>query len=506
MKMQLISNPHYQSLMSEARKISTVPLKKLIKQKNRENNFCFSLDGLWVDISRHHINKTIFDKLIRLANAASIQDKFSMLNKGEHINRTENRPVLHTKLRQPNWRKTDEWLKIVSFSEKLRASQNIKTIINIGIGGSDLGPAMVTNALRTFHGRQKIRFVSNVDPSDLNDCLEDCEANTTFFLVTSKTFTTAETLQNASLVLNWLRQANIEPSKHMAAITASPNKALKWGISEEHIFNFADGVGGRYSLWSAVGLPVMIAIGKENFVSLLDGANQIDNHVFYTPNNKNLAIILALLRIWNRNFLNIPMHGIMPYDQRLAYLPAWAQQLEMESNGKSVDIRGDPLALPASPLIWGEIGTNAQHSFFQYLHQGTEKQSLDILIPRNSLGTSLFDGWRESHKTLVYNALAQAEALAIGEDNFKEPHRNFPGERVSTIISWNKTNPFEIGRLLALYEHITIASGFLWDINSFDQWGVELGKKTAKALEKPFSYNNLSHAAKRFFSLRDAKD
>jgi glucose-6-phosphate isomerase len=191
----------------------------------------------------------------------------------------------------------------------------------------------------------------------------------------------------------------------------------------------------------------------------------------------------------------------MPYDHRLARLPAWAQQLEMESNGKSVDIRGDALTQPASPLIWGEAGTNAQHSFFQYLHQGIEQQSLDILIPRNSLGCSLPDGWQESHNTLVYNALAQAEALAIGENNQKEPHRNFPGGRVSTLISWNKTDPFEVGRLLALYEHITIASGFLWDINSFDQWGVELGKKKAKELETPSMGDDFSPAAKRFLSL-----
>ena len=486
--------------MSEAKKISAVSLKKLMKQKDREIDFCYSLDGFWIDISRHHINKTILDKLINLGDAASIQDKFSMLKKGEHINRTENRPVLHTKLRHPNRRKTDEWLKLVSFSEKLRASQNIETIINIGIGGSDLGPAMVTNALRTFHGRQKIRFVSNVDPSDLNDNLANCDPKRTFFLVTSKTFTTAETLQNASLAANWLKQANVDPKKHMAAITTSLNKALKWGISKEYIFSFADGIGGRYSLWSAVGLPIMIAIGNKNFISLLDGAHQIDEHVFSTPTSQNLPIILALLRIWNRNFLNIPMHGIMPYDHRLARLPAWVQQLEMESNGKSIDIRGETLSLPAAPLIWGEAGTNSQHSFFQYLHQGTEKQSLDILIPRNSLGCSKLDRWQESHRTLVYNALAQAEALAIGKDNQKEPHKNFPGGHVSTIISWIKTDPFEVGRLLALYEHISIASGFLWDINSFDQWGVELGKQKAKELENPDRYDDFSPAARLFLA------
>ena len=499
--MQLNNNPHYHSLLSEAQQIKNTSLKDLMKQENRENDFCFTLDGLWVDISRHYINKAIFDSLIKLADASEVREKFSALDAGNPINYTEDRAVLHTQLRKPGRRETDEWQKLSAFSEALRSSQNIQTIINIGIGGSDLGPSMVASALRPFHGKQKIRFVSNVDPSDLNDCIADCEAETTFFLITSKTFTTAETLKNASLAADWLKQAHINPANQMAAITADPEKALKWGMSQKHIFDFADGIGGRYSLWSAVGLPIMIAIGNKNFISFLDGASQIDEHVLNTPTNQNIAIILALLRIWNRNFLNLPSHGIMPYDHRLARLPAWAQQLEMESNGKSVDIRGDALTQPASPVIWGEAGTNAQHSFFQYLHQGIEQQSLDILIPRNSLGCSLPDGWKESHKTLVYNALAQAEALAIGEDNQQEPHRNFPGGRVSTLISWNTTDPFEVGRLLALYEHITIASGFLWDINSFDQWGVELGKKKAKELETPNIKNDFSPAAKRFLSL-----
>ncbi len=499
--MQLTNNPHYKSLLSDAQKMKTTPLKSLMEQDNRENDFCFTLDGLWVDISRHYLTKTIFDSLLKLADASGVREKFSALNVGNSINYTEDRAVLHTQMRKPNRRETNEWQKLSAFSEGLRASKNIQTIINIGIGGSDLGPSMVSSALRPFHGRQKVRFVSNVDPSDLSDCLADCEAETTFFLITSKTFTTAETLKNASLAAKWLKQADINPANQMAAITAAPEKALEWGISQKHVLDFADGIGGRYSLWSAVGLPIMVAIGIKNFISFLNGANQLDEHVLNTPTNQNIAIILALLRIWNRNFLNIPMHGIMPYDHRLARLPAWAQQLEMESNGKSVDLRGNALTQPASPLIWGAAGTNAQHSFFQYLHQGIEKQSLDILIPRNSLGCFLPNGWQQSHQTLVYNALAQAEALAMGEKNQKEPHRNFPGGRVSTLISWNKTDPFEVGRLLALYEHITIASGFLWDINSFDQWGVELGKKKAKELEKPDVRNDFSPAARRFLTL-----
>ena len=496
--MQLTDNPYFKILIKEAKEISSVSLNDLMNQKNRVDDFCFSLEPLWVDMTRQFITPTIFDNLIKLAEASGIEEKFSKLANGEPINKTENRPVLHTKLRQKERYNSAEWQKLTAFCEQVRSNENIRTIVNIGIGGSDLGPSMVTSALKPFQGNQNIRFVSNVDPADLNDNLLDCDPKRTFFLVTSKTFTTAETLQNASLARSWLKQANVTPFNQMAAITAAPQKAIDWGISKEKIFDFADGIGGRYSLWSSVGLPIMIAIGNKNFRSFLEGAAEIDKHVFNTPIRNNIPVILALLRIWNRNFLNIPMHGIMPYDQRLSMLPAWAQQLEMESNGKSVDKNNKKLQVPASPLIWGEPGTNAQHSFFQYLHQGLEKQSLDILIPRNSIECYLPEGWKESHKTLIFNALAQAEALAIGQENLEEPHRNFQGGKASTIISWGKSDPYNLGGLLALYEHVTITSGFLWDINSFDQWGVELGKQKAKELVNPENYDEFSPAARLF--------
>ncbi len=502
--MQLTRNPYFEILLKDAKEISSVSLNDLMNQKNRVDDFCFSLDSLWVDISRQFITPPIFDNLTKLAEASKIQEKFSALANCEPINKTENRPVLHTKLRQKERFKSTEWQKLASFCEQLRSNKDIHTIVNIGIGGSDLGTSMVTNALKPFHGNQKISFVSNVDPADLSDNLINCDPRKTFFLVTSKTFTTVETLQNATLAKNWLKQTNINPRNQMAAITANPSKAINWGISKENIFDFADGIGGRYSLWSAVGLPIMIAIGCKNFISFLEGASKIDKHVFNTPTRDNIPVILALLRIWNRNFLNIPFHGIIPYDQRLSRFPSWVQQLEMESNGKAVDIGSKKLEALASPLIWGEPGTNAQHSFFQYLHQGLEKQSLDILIPRNAIGCSLPDGWQKSHKTLIFNALAQAEALASGQENHKELHRNFEGGRVSNIISWSKSDPYNLGVLLALYEHVTIASGFLWDINSFDQWGVELGKQKAKELQKPDNHSSFSQAAIQFLNILES--
>ena len=269
--MQLTDNPYFKILIKEAKEISSVSLNDLMNQKNRVDDFCFSLDPLWVDITRQFITPTIFDNLIKLAEASGIEEKFSKLANGEPINKTENRPVLHTKLRQKERYKSAEWQKLTSFCEQVRSNKNIRTIVNIGIGGSDLGPSMVTSALKPFQGNQNIRFVSNVDPADLNDNLLDCDPKRTFFLVTSKTFTTAETLQNASLARSWLKQANITPSNQMAAITAAPQKAIDWGISKEKIFDFADGIGGRYSLWSAVGLPIMIAIGNKNFMIIFRG-------------------------------------------------------------------------------------------------------------------------------------------------------------------------------------------------------------------------------------------
>ena len=295
--MQLTDNPYFKILVKEAKEINSVSLNNLMNQKNRVDDFCFSLDPLWVDITRQYITPEIFDNLTRLAEASGIEKKFSELAHGEPINKTENRPVLHTKLRQKERYKSLEWQKLTSFCEQVRSDKNIHTIVNIGIGGSDLGPSMVVNALKPFHGGQKISFVSNVDPADLNDNLADCDPKKTFFLITSKTFTTAETLQNASLAKSWLKRANIKPSNQMAAITAAPPKAMNWGISKEKIFDFADGIGGRYSLWSAVGLPIMIAIGNENFMSFVEGAAEIDKHVFNTPIRNNIPLILALLRI-----------------------------------------------------------------------------------------------------------------------------------------------------------------------------------------------------------------
>jgi glucose-6-phosphate isomerase len=336
---------------------------------------------------------------------------------------------------------------------------------------------MVSAALAHLSSGPRLHYVSNVDPAHLHDVLRGCDPARTLVIVTSKTFTTDETMRNAALAADWLAAGGNEGA--LAAVTAAPDVAAEWGIAVDRIFDFDEGVGGRYSLWSAVGLPVMIDVGAAAFTQLLQGAAAMDSHFETAPHTENLPVILGLLRVWNRNFMGYPTLGIMPYDQRLALVPAWLQQLEMESNGKSVRADGSVLDYATTPVIWGAAGTGCQHSFFQALHQGRDIVPLDIMVALAPSGITPDETWQASHRVLVANAVAQAEALAKGRENHAEPHRHFAGGRPSTLISWQASTPHAVGRLLALYEHVTVVSGFLWGVNSFDQWGVELGKAMA---------------------------
>ena len=315
--------------------------------------------------------------------------------------------------------------------------------------------------------------------SIISEIFVKCNPKKTLFIVTSKSFSTIETLENAKLVAEWLSKHKVSLNDSMVAVTSLRKKALDWGFNDSNIFEISENVGGRYSLWSSVGMSIFIGLGEDNYKNFLLGARTMDEHFINEEVENNIPIILALLRIWNRNFLNRNNHCIVPYTDNLSKFPAWAQQLEMESNGKGVDINGATLKMPASPIIWGEVGTNAQHSFFQFLHQGLEVSPTDILVPRKPLSTICFKGSEKNHEYLLINAIAQAEALARGSVDLINQNKNFLGGRPSTIISWEENTPFSIGMLIALYENITIASGFLWNINSFDQWGVELGKTIA---------------------------
>ncbi|MEC8805823.1 MAG: glucose-6-phosphate isomerase [Pseudomonadota bacterium] len=465
-------------LRDEAAALGDVHLRNLLADPVRSRGLVCEHGDLRVDVSRQKLGDGTVGLLLDLAAETGLATRIAALFAGERINRSEDRPVLHMAQRDEARTAGGEFARLVEFAERQRDGR-IDDVVNIGIGGSDLGPAMVSAALAGHADGPRVHYVSNVDPSHLHDVLAACDPSRTLVIVTSKTFTTSETIRNAALARAWLAA----DGAGMAAVTAAPEVAAGWSVDPDRVFDFDKGVGGRYSLWSAVGLPVMIGVGPDAFAGMLAGAAEMDRHFRDAPAPENIPVLLGLLRIWNRNFLGLATHGIMPYDQRLHLLPAWAQQLEMESNGKSVSVDGAPLAHATTPVVWGTAGTDCQHSFFQALHQGSDIVPLDILLPMRPSGLHLAGDWQASHRVLVANAVAQAEALAVGSPNSAEPHRHFPGDRPSTIISWDETTPEAVGRLLALYEHVTVVSGFVWGVNSFDQWGVELGKVMARQAE-----------------------
>ena len=397
--------------------------------------------------------------------------------------------------------------KIALFSESVRSGEwkgytgkTIETIVNIGIGGSYLGPAMVCKALKPF-GSKDINplFVSNIDGADLAQALEKCNPETTLFIVASKTFTTQETMTNAFSAREWILSHLKNPiaiQHHFVAISTNREAVESFGISPENMFEFWDWVGGRYSLWSSIGLSIAIFLGIKNFKALLDGAHDIDNHFKTSPLEQNIPVILALIGIWNINFFNFKTHAILPYDQGLSLLPSYLQQLDMESNGKYIDRQGDPVCLDTGPIIWGESGTNGQHAFYQLIHQGTEIVPADFIMPIHSQYKLGMNG-DDNHKILISNFIAQTQSLMLGktqvearaemikqgintlEINSLAGHKSFLGNRPSVSILFDSLDPKTLGRLIAIYEHKIFVQGIIWNINSFDQWGVEYGKQIA---------------------------
>ena len=485
------------ALTVAASRLTTTSLSSLMHDAER-SRFIYQFDDLTVDCTRQPLDDDALACLFDLADACQLQKLIDQMFCGAPINTTENRPVQHLEFRWPDHQNTADYKRYADFAEAVRSNPHITAVVNLGTGGSDLGPKMVTEALAGYHDGPDCYFVGNICPTDLHDVLGKCTPQKTLFIITSKTFTTAETMTNAAIARNWLEQHGVDAVKAMAAVTTDGLRAREWGIDPQHIFTFAEGVGGRYSLWSPVGLAAMIAIGRDDFSSMLAGGYAMDCHVQQAELQQNIGVIMGLLRVWHRSYLHRPAYGLIPYDQRLAQLPAWAQQLEMESNGKAVDRRGHGLQRPAGPLLWGAPGTNAQHSFFQWLHQSLDVIPIDVLVAMQpAAGLDQAASW-DSHKALAINAVAQAEALALGTTNSDEPHRHFPGNRPSVLISWDKTTPYALGRLLALYEHITVISGFIWDVNSFDQWGVELGKHMANQLQSSVGVDAFSPAAQAF--------
>ncbi|RCL00249.1 MAG: glucose-6-phosphate isomerase [Candidatus Tokpelaia sp. JSC188] len=486
---------------------------------NRFNNFSLKLDDLLFDFSKCAVSKNTLRLLENLARIANISSRRDAMFTGESVNITENRPVLHTALRAPEKCKillgeTDLVPEIQSVLAKMEKFSNairngllkgergnpFTDIVNIGIGGSDLGPAMVTRALRPYHNGPACHFISNIDSAHIIDTLGALNPSNTFFIIASKTFTTIETMTNALFARQWIANSlgATAVCKHFAAVSSAINKVIDFGIDESYIFGFWNWVGGRYSVWGAIGLPVMIAIGSAQFRQFLAGAHIMDEHFRKTPLMTNIPVVFGLVGFWHRVICNYPTRAVIPYEQRLKRLPAYLQQLDMESNGKCVTSEGTQVTTATGPIVWGEPGTNGQHAFFQLLHQGTDIIPIEFIISVNSHEPNL----QSQHNLLLANYLAQTEALlcgrpaeaaytqmiqqGVGENEARRlaPHKAFPGNRPSITIMQDLLTPFALGRLLALYEHRVFVEGILMNINSFDQWGVELGKDLANSLVK----------------------
>lgn len=490
--------PQWQKLIDHHAANQAVQIKDLfLLDKQRYSNFSLSFDRMVIDYSRHRATRETMDLLVDLARACDLEAWRERMFTGAHINSSEDRPVLHTALRRPRGDDVrvdgqnimpfihDVFDRMKDFTDAVHSGawrghtgQRIDTIVNIGIGGSDLGPRMVVEALKPYHRPEiTVHFVANVDGSDLHNTLQKLNPGTTLFLVASKTFTTQETMQNAQSARRWLvENLGDEESvaRHFVAMSTNQDAVQAFGISPDNMFPFGEWVGGRYSLWSSIGLSIALAVGFDHFRNLLDGGHAMDRHFRDTRLEDNAPVLLALLGIWYRNFCRMGCQAIIPYDQNLSRFPAFLQQTDMESNGKSVTRNGVAVSYDTGPVIFGEPGTNGQHAFFQLIHQGSSIIPCDFIAafqPQNP--------YPDHHRLLLANMVAQADALMAGrglEESGNDPARSFAGNRPSTIIMTEKLTPFALGQLIALYEHKIFVQGIIWGINSFDQWGVELGK------------------------------
>ena len=518
--MTLLSrSPAWQALVRHADAIRATHLRELFSDNpNRFNELSMQVEGVLVDYSKQRITNDTVSLLCDLARSVELEAARDAMFAGDPINVTENRAVLHTALRDqgsdPLEIDGQDVRSVVTHTlAAMRAcvsdvhekrwrgysGKPIRHVVNLGIGGSDLGPAMVYRALPSFHRSDiTVHFVANVDGADIQPVLSTLDPDETLFLIASKSFTTDETMTNARTARAWLlKKAGDEAAvaKHFIALSTNRAATAEFGISQANVFEFWDFVGGRYSLWSAIGLSLALGIGFAQFEALLAGAHAMDRHFKKAPLRQNLPVILGLISVWNRNFLGATSQAIIPYDQNLSRLPAHLQQLEMESNGKHVDRKGQAVDYSTSPVLWGEPGTNSQHAFFQLLHQGTDLIPIDFLVaarPEHDLN--------DHHEKLLANCLAQSNAFAFGKtatevraemaDNGHAsaqidalaPHKVFPGNRPSTTLVYPRLDPRTLGALVALYEHQTFVKGAIWNINSFDQWGVELGKQLAKSI------------------------
>ena len=508
----------WKKLESHYKHFRKVEMKDLFAcDADRAKKFSVNLEAMYVDYSKNRINDRTMKLLLNLARECDLENKIKAMFKGDKINVTERRPVLHIALR--NRANTPIYVdgknvmpqinevlaKMKKFSDAVRfgefkgqTGKKLTNIVNIGIGGSDLGPVMACEALRKYWAKDiNCYFISNIDGTACAEVLNKVAPETTLFIVASKTFTTIETLTNARTCRKWLVDALGEHAvaKHFVALSTNTKEVEKFGINPENMFEFWDFVGGRYSMWSAIGLIIAIAVGFENFERMLEGAYAMDQHFYNTDFEHNIPVILGMLGIWYNNFFGLHRYAVIPYDQYLQYVPMYLQQLDMESNGKFVAMNGEYVKYATGPVLFGGAGTNVQHSFFQLIHQGTEIVPMDFVIPaisHNEIG--------EHHEILVANVLAQGEALMRGktdkeaaaelkkagksreEINYLKKFKSFEGNRPSNTIVFKKMDPYTLGMLIAMYEHKVFVQGVVWNVDSFDQYGVELGKQMALSI------------------------
>jgi len=533
-KISFQETSEFNNLTREAEAVKGIHLRELFKtDHDRFTQFSIETGGLLFDYSKQRVRKESMKMLVQMARECGLEKAISSLFSGEKINETENRAVLHTALRNrsgnpviesgvdvmPEVEAVKSQMKhfsenVISGNWKGFSGKTITDIVNIGIGGSDLGPYMVTESLKPFSNHLKMHFVSNVDGAQISEVLKGLNPETTLFLIVSKTFTTQETMANAQTARKWCAEkmgSEDAVANHFVAVSTQPDLVTEFGIMPENMFVFWDWVGGRYSLWSAVGLSICLAVGYSNFEELLQGGYEMDQHFKSADFHENIPVVMALLGIWNCNFLGATSLAILPYDQNLHRFPAYLQQADMESNGKSVDRNGNPVSYSTGPVVWGEPGTNGQHAFYQLIHQGTSMIPCDFIASVKSQC-----GLRKHHELLLANCFAQSLALMEGktaEEAREElsktkktpeeiealvPYKTFKGNVPSSTLVFNELNPRNLGFLIACYEHKIFVQGILWNLFSFDQWGVELGKQLAQnilpALQAETSLNEMDNS------------
>ncbi|MFZ7089667.1 glucose-6-phosphate isomerase [Primorskyibacter sp. 2E233] len=496
----------FETLKQMASKIADCRIEALFDDAGRAGAFSLNGLGMLFDYSKTQLDDNIRAALLELAENAGVAARRDAMFAGQKINETEGRAVLHTALRNLDAAPVlvdgqdvmPEVLatlgRMETLAKELRAS-NVADVVNIGIGGSDLGPAMAVLALAPYHDGPNCHFVSNVDGADIADTLAKCDPERTVFIVASKTFTTIETMTNAASAKAWLAGKGVSDDGKFIALSSNVEKAGEFGIPADRVFGFEDWVGGRYSMWGPIGLSVMIAVGPEGFRAFLSGGQAMDRHFQTAPLAENMPVLLALVGIWHNQVLGHATRAVLPYDNRLSRLPAYLQQLEMESNGKGVSMDGVDLPYNSGPVVWGEPGTNGQHAFYQLIHQGTRVVPCEFMVAASGHEVDL----KHHHQLLIANCLAQSEALMRGRDldeargkvagkfegdelERQARHRVFPGNRPSTTLIYPKLDPETLGKIIALYEHRVFVEGVILNINSYDQWGVELGKELATAL------------------------